>query len=69
MAWFWDPWVAVRTEGGLKADDIDRLHAIFLNNGIKSKVTDEGETLKRIHVLKKDIVRAKELIDVFDQER
>lgn len=66
---FGNRWVAVRTESGTRADDIDRLYALFKSNGLKSKITSEGSTLKRISVLKKDTERAKELIDAFDKER
>lgn len=69
MGLFGNRWVAVRTESGSRADDIDRLHAIFKSHGLKTKVTMEGSTLKRVHVLKKDTERAKELIDAFDKER
>lgn len=65
---FWSRWVAVRTEGGSRADLIDRLQAHFKSNGVKSKITNEGNSLKRIHVLKKDQERAMTLIEDFDKE-
>lgn len=68
MGLFGKKWVTVRTESGSKADDIDRLYAVFKSNGVKSKVILEGSHLKKIQVTAKDVERAKELIDVFDQE-
>ncbi len=68
MGLFGRKWVTVRTESGSKADDIDRLYAVFKSNGVKSKVLLEGSHLKKIQVTAKDVERAKELIDVFDQE-
>lgn len=68
MALFWRKWVPVRTEGGSRAELIDRLQAHFKASGLKSKITTEGNALKRIHVLKKDADRAKELLDAFDDE-
>lgn len=69
MGWFGSKWVAVRTESGSRVDDIDRLDAIFKSNGLKTKVTLEGSSLKRIQVRKQDVERANELIDTFDKER
>lgn len=68
MALFWNRWVAVRTEGGARSELIDRLDAHFKSNGLKTKVTVEGNTLKRIHVLKKDADAAKPLLEAFDKE-
>lgn len=68
MGLFGRKWVTVRTESGSKADDMDRLHAIFKSNGLKSKVIMEGSHLKKVQVTAKDVERAKELIDVFEQE-
>ncbi|MDQ6421008.1 hypothetical protein RB620_16390 [Paenibacillus sp. LHD-117] len=69
MGLFGNRWVTIRTESGTKADDIDRLQAVFKSNGLKSKILLEGSHLKKIQVTKKDMERAKELIDVFEQER
>ncbi len=68
MALFGNPWIALRTEGGSRVDHIDRIQASFKTQGIKTKVTDVGNGLRRIHVRKKDLERAKELLDLFDQE-
>lgn len=69
MGLFGSRWAAIRTEGGTRTDIIDRLQALFKSHGIKTKITTEGNALKRISVLKKDIERAKELMDVFDKEQ
>lgn len=69
MGLFGNRWVAVRTESGARADDIDRLDAWFKTHGLKSKVTLEGNSLKRIHVRKNDAARAAELMAAFDKER
>jgi hypothetical protein len=68
MALFWNRWIVVRTEGGSRSELIDRLDAHFKTNGLKSKITIEGNSLKRIHVLKKDADLAKKLLDAFDEE-
>ncbi|CAM4352606.1 hypothetical protein FHS16_002683 [Paenibacillus endophyticus] len=68
MALFWNRWIPVRTEGGSRAELIDRLEAHFKANGLKSKITIEGNSLRRIHVLKKDADLAKVLLDAFDEE-
>lgn len=68
MALFWNRWLPVRTEGGSRSELIDRLQAHFKANGLKTKVTIEGNSLKRIHVLKKDAELAKVLLDAFDEE-
>ncbi|MCU6708539.1 hypothetical protein M6D81_07390 [Paenibacillus sp. J5C_2022] len=67
MGLFGGRWVVMRTEGGSRADQIDRLYALFKSEGLKTKITEEG-ALRRIHVKKKDTDRAKELMDAFDQE-
>lgn len=69
MGLFGNRWVAVRTETGSRTDVIDRLQALFKSHGIKSKITFEGSALKRIHVPKKEIERARELIEAFDKEQ
>jgi len=66
---WWKKWVAIRTEGGSRADLIDRLQAHFKENGVKSKITLEDHGLKRIHVLQQDESRARELLAAFDKER
>lgn len=63
---FWNKWVSVRTEGGSRSELIDRLQAHFKSNGIKSKITDEGSSLKRIHVRSNHVERARELMKDFD---
>lgn len=68
MAFLWKRWVAIRTEGGSRADLIDRMEAHLKANGVKSKITSEGSNLKRLHVLTKDEERAKALLDTFDAE-
>lgn len=68
MALFWNRWISIRTESGSRADLIDRLQAHFKANGLKSKITLEVNSLKRIHVLKKDAARAQELLAEFDKE-
>ncbi|MGG1634689.1 hypothetical protein BK120_04435 [Paenibacillus sp. FSL A5-0031] len=68
MALFWNRWVVIRTEGGSRSELIDRLEAHFKTNGLKTKITIEGNSLKRIHVLKKDADLAKTLLDAFDEE-
>lgn len=68
MALFWNRWVAVRTEGGSRAELIDQLQAHFKASGLKTKITIEGNSLKRIHVLKKDADQAKALLEAFDEE-
>jgi uncharacterized protein YqgV (UPF0045/DUF77 family) len=68
MALFWRRWIPVRTEGGSRSELIDRLEAHFKANGLKTKITIEGNSLKRIHVLKKDAEAAKVLLDAFDKE-
>ncbi|MNE58368.1 hypothetical protein D3C80_1533920 [compost metagenome] len=68
MALFWNRWVSLRTEGGSRSELIDRLQAHFKASGIKSKITNEGSSLKRIHVLKKDVEQAKALLEAFDRE-
>ncbi|WP_424766569.1 hypothetical protein [Paenibacillus sp. sgz302251] len=65
---FWNRWSSVRTEGGSRSELIDRLQEHFKANGLKTKVTLEGNSLKRIHVLKKDADKAKQLIETFDEE-
>ncbi|MFF2481237.1 hypothetical protein [Paenibacillus sp. NPDC058071] len=65
---WWKRWIAIRTEGGSRADLIDRIEAHFKANGIKSKITLEGNSLKRIHVLQKDESLARELLAAFDAE-
>ncbi|OBR63638.1 hypothetical protein A7K91_06760 [Paenibacillus oryzae] len=69
MGWFGSKWVVVRTESGSRVDDIDRLDAIFKSNGMKTKISLEGSSIKRIQVRKKDVDRAKELMQIFDDER
>ncbi|MEK3884859.1 hypothetical protein [Paenibacillus sp. PL2-23] len=69
MGLFGNRWVVVRTESGSRADDIDRLYALFKERGLKAKVELEGSTVKKVKVHKKDVDRAKELIDIFDKER
>ncbi|MGO4179611.1 hypothetical protein AB4Z45_14930 [Paenibacillus sp. MCAF9] len=68
MALFWNRWIVIRTEGGSRSELIDRLEAHFKTNGLKTKITIEGNSLKRIHVLKKDADLAKTLLDAFDEE-
>ncbi|WP_141506554.1 hypothetical protein [Paenibacillus luteus] len=68
MALFWSRWIPVRTEGGSRSELIDRLQAHFKANGLKSKITIEGNSLRRIHVLKKDADLAKGLLEAFDEE-
>lgn len=68
MALFWNRWIPVRTEGGTRSELIDRLQAHFKANGLKSKITIEGNSLRRIHVLKKDADLAKGLLEAFDEE-
>lgn len=68
MVLWWNRWIAFRTEAGARADEIDRLHAYFKANGLKSKVTMEGGSLKRLHVRSNDEARAKELAASFDAE-
>lgn len=65
----WKKWVAIRTEGGSRVDLIDRLEAYFKRNGIKSKISIETSSLKKIHVLEKDENRARELMAEFDAEQ
>ncbi|MDQ0061932.1 hypothetical protein [Paenibacillus harenae] len=65
---FWNRWVAIRTEGGSRAELIDRLQAHLKAGGLKSKITNESGSLKRIHVLKKDLDQAKTLLETFDEE-
>ncbi|GMK43413.1 hypothetical protein [Paenibacillus glycanilyticus] len=67
MVLWWNRWTAFRTEAGSRADEIDRLHAYFKSNGLKSKVTLDG-SLKRLHVRSNDEARAKELAASFDAE-
>lgn len=69
MGLFGNRWIAVRTETGSRTDVIDRLQALFKSHGIKSKISFEGNALKRISVPKKEIERARELIDAFDKEQ
>lgn len=69
MALFWSRWIPVRTEGGSRTELIDRMQAHFKANGVKSKISIEGNSLKRIHVLKKDAGLAKVLLDAFDKEQ
>lgn len=69
MGWFGSKWVVVRTESGTRVDDIDRLDAIFKSNGLKTKISLEGSSIKRIQVRKQDVDRAKELMQTFDNER
>lgn len=66
---FWNRWVSLRAEGGTRADRIDRLQAYLRASGLKTKITEEGNSLKRIHVLKKDAEKAKNLMDAFDKEQ
>lgn len=68
MAWFWSSWVSLRTEGGSRSEIIDRLQAHLKSKGLKSKITTEGNSLKRIHVLKKDVDQAKALLTAFDED-
>ena len=68
MALFWSRWIPVRTEGGSRSELIDRLEAHFKANGLKTKITIEGNSLKRIHVLKKNVEEAKVLLEAFDKE-
>lgn len=68
MALFWNRWIPVRTEGGSRSELIDRLQAHFKSNGLKSKITIEGNSFRRIHVLKKDADQAKVLLEAFDAE-
>jgi hypothetical protein len=68
MALFWRRWIPVRTEGGSRSELIDRLEAHFKANGLKTKITIEGNSLKRIHVLKKNVEEAKVLLEAFDKE-
>lgn len=65
---FWNRWTPLRTEGGARAELIDRLEAHLKSNGLKAKITLEGNNLKRIHVLRKDEAKAKELLAAFDEE-
>lgn len=65
---FWNRWVSIRAEGGSRADLIDRLQAHLKTGGVKSKITNEGGSLKRIHVLKKELDQAKALLEAFDNE-
>ncbi|MFD1957877.1 hypothetical protein ACFSL6_27815 [Paenibacillus thailandensis] len=60
-------WTALRTEGGTRAELIDRLEAHLKANGLKAKITTDGN-LKRLHVLRKNEERAKELLEQFDKE-
>lgn len=68
MALFGSRWIPVRTEGGSRSELIDRLQAHFKSNGLKSKITIEGNSFRRIHVLKKYADQAKVLLDAFDEE-
>ncbi|NIK79444.1 hypothetical protein FHS15_004604 [Paenibacillus castaneae] len=65
---FWNRWISVRAEGGSRSELIDRLQAHFKANGLKTKITAEGNSLKRIHVLKKDAELAESLLAAFDKE-
>ncbi|MGO4373906.1 hypothetical protein [Paenibacillus sp. 2TAB19] len=65
---FWNRWVSIRAEGGSRVDLIDRLQAHLKAGGLKSKITNESSSVKRIHVLKKDLDQAKALLDAFDKE-
>ncbi|MCR2807423.1 hypothetical protein [Paenibacillus soyae] len=69
MGLFGNRWVVMRSESGARADEIDRLYALFKEQGLKAKVEFDGGTVKRVKVHKNDVERAKELIDVFDKER
>jgi len=66
---FWNRWISLRTEGGSRAEQIDRLQAHLRASGLKTKITDEGNSLKRIHVLKKNFDQAKELMEAFDKDQ
>lgn len=61
-------WTALRTEGGARSELIDRLEAHLKANGLKTKITLEGNNLKRLHVLRKNEEQAKELLKQFDEE-
>ncbi|QAY67686.1 hypothetical protein [Paenibacillus protaetiae] len=61
-------WTALRTEGGSRAELIDRLEAALKAQGLKVKITDEGNNLKRLHVLQKQEQQARELLEQFDKE-
>lgn len=60
-------WTALRTEGGSRSELIDRLEAHLKANGLKAKVTQEGNQLKRLHVLKKNEEQAKALLEQFNE--
>jgi len=66
---FWNRWIAIRTEGGSRADLIDRLQAYLKAHGVKSKITFEDHALKRLHILKKDRERVPALLEAFDEEQ
>lgn len=68
MALFGSKWSALRTEGGSRSEVIDRLEAYLKTNGLKTKITNEGTSLKRIHVKKNDFERAQELLKAFDKD-
>ncbi|MFC4777907.1 hypothetical protein ACFO9Q_13995 [Paenibacillus sp. GCM10023252] len=69
MGLLWNRWTPLRTESGTRAELIDRLEAYFKVSGLKSKITLEGNGLKRIHVRTKDQDRARDLLAAFDEEQ
>jgi len=62
MGLFTSSWIAIRTEGRTRSERIDQIEAILKSNGIKTKITDEGNGMRRAHVKKKELEKASQLI-------
>ncbi|XEC95285.1 hypothetical protein AB6A23_01515 [Paenibacillus tarimensis] len=61
-------WQSVKSEGGSRAERIDRLQAYLKSFGIKSKIASGVANTVQLKVLKKDIEQAKKLVEKFDEE-
>ncbi|MEF2244125.1 MULTISPECIES: hypothetical protein [unclassified Paenibacillus] len=67
MGLFGGKWIAIRTASGSRADDMDRLYAILKSNGLKAKISTEGN-LKKVSVKAKDEEKARQLVEQFEKE-
>ena len=61
-------WTSIKSEGGSRADRIDRMHAYLKAQGVKSKISPGAANTVQLKVKKQNAKQAKELIEAFEQE-
>ncbi|RXZ83405.1 hypothetical protein EBB07_06215 [Paenibacillaceae bacterium] len=61
-------WLTVKSEGGTRAEQIDRLQAYLKAQDIKAKTVSVSGSVRQLKVLRKDEARARSLVESFNQE-